>query len=705
MDAKTAGRQPKMVFGWRRRLPLILQSESVECGLACLAMIASFHGRRYDLAAMRREFPVSANGTTLARLIEIADAIGLQARPLRLEPESLRHLSVPCVLHWDMNHFVVLQHVTARGRVVLHDPGRGRLDLSMDEFSQRFTGIALELQPSAVFEPRAAQPTVPLLALTGRLIGLKRAMLQIFGLALVLEVFALLTPIFVQLVTDQVLPNGDGKLLTLLGTGFLLLVVLHGVIGAIRSWSVARMGVQFNYAWTSNVFGHLLQLPESYFQRRQLGDIANRFSSIDEIQKTLTTRFIESLLDGLMAMFTLSMMLVYSPTLALISLGMFLLYAAIRAFSFARFREAHYEQIVATATQQSHFLEVVRGIQAIRLNNKAVIQKARYANKTVDALNRGIVVQRLNIFFGSLNFLVFNSQRVLILWVGAGLALSGHLTAGMLIAFLAYSEQFTTRAAGLIDYGIELRMLRLHGERLSDIVLADPERHMQAITEQEPAGSDIQMVGVNFRYDQDQPLLLQGCDFSVRQGESVAITGASGCGKTTLVKVMLGLIHPESGQVKVGGQDIRDLGMRRFRDMIGSVMQDDQLFTGSIADNISFFDEDADQTAIEVAAKAASIHDDIVGLPMGYHTLIGDMGTSLSGGQRQRVVLARALYRRPSILILDEATSHLDVDRESLVNASIRNLKITRVVIAHRPETIASSDRVFEMRDGRLYQI
>lgn len=691
-------------FGRRLRMPLILQAESIECGLACLVMIAGYHGLRSDLATVRRRFPISLNGATLARLIEIADALGLQARPLRLEPEAIAHLNTPCILHWDMDHYVVLCRVKRRS-VVIHDPARGRREMSLAEFADRFTGIALELQPGADFGTQSKPaPKVRMMALTGRLVGLRRAVAQIGGLALVLELFAVLTPLFVQMVTDQVLPNGDYPLLELLGVGFLLLVLLQTVIGAIRSWSVTRLGTNFNYGWTANAFGHLLRLPHIFFERRQLGDIANRFNSIEEIQRTLTTRFIEGVLDGVMAALTLGMMLIYSPMLTAITAATFVLYAIIRMASFGRMREAQQEQLMAIAIRESHFLEVVRGIQAIRLNNKASVQGARYANKTADALNRGVAVQRHKILFEALNFLIFNAQRVLILWIGAHLALGGHLSAGMLIAFLAFSFQFTTRASKLVDYGIELRMLRLHGERLSDIVLAEPEKDVDSKALNAPLDFGMRLNGVSFRYDDDQPWLLRDCDLWVKQGESVAITGPSGCGKTTLVKLLLGLVDPQAGNVLVGDIDIRSLGKRNLRDMVGVVMQDDQLFTGSVADNISFFDHGADQDSIEAAAKAALIHDDIMALPMGYYMPINDMGTSLSGGQRQRVVLARALYKKPRILVLDEATSHLDVARENLVNLSIRSLDITRIVIAHRPETIASADRVLKMREGRLFE-
>jgi len=288
-------------------------------------------------------------------------------------------------------------------------------------------------------------------------------------------------------------------------------------------------------------------------------------------------------------------------------------------------------------------------------------------------------------------------------WLGALLVLDSAFSVGMLFAFVAYKEQFSARVAGLIDKLIDLRMLNLQGERLADIVLAPPEQ------ESPPAPIDaidasLEVRAVSFRYSDPEPLVLVNCSFAVAPGESVAIVGASGGGKTTLVKLMLGLLQPTDGKVLAGGVDIQKLGIDRYRKLVGTVMQDDQLFAGSIADNISFFDPAPDHAAIEHFARVAAVHDDIAAMPMAYNTLIGDMGAALSGGQRQRILLARALYKRPRILFLDEATSALDVQKERAVNDGIRSLNLTRIIIAHRPETIASADRVIVLQGGKVAQ-
>jgi ATP-binding cassette subfamily B protein RaxB len=271
----------------------------------------------------------------------------------------------------------------------------------------------------------------------------------------------------------------------------------------------------------------------------------------------------------------------------------------------------------------------------------------------------------------------------------------------MLFAFLAYREQFAQRVSALIDKAVELKMLRLQGERLADIVLAEPEPVVDAPARLGQETPTLQLVDIGFAYSAAEAPVLRKLNLRIEPGDSVAIVGPSGCGKTTLLKCMLGILAPQAGQIRIGGVDLQQIGLR---DMIGTVMHEDQLFAGSIIDNITFFDADADTKWAEQCARVAAIADEIEAMPMGWHTLVGDMGTSLSGGQRQRILLARALYKRPKFLFLDEATSALDVEREREVNAAIRQLAITRVIVAHRPETIASAGRVIVLQDGRVAQ-
>jgi len=699
-ETKASGFHSTLQFSWTRKLPMLLQTEGAECGVASLAMVASYHGHDVDLAGLRRRFSTSLKGATLARVIEMAGKLGFVCRPLKLDMEHLGQLKTPCILHWDLNHFVVLKRVHARG-VVIHDPARGIRKLSFKEASEHFTGVALELSPTASFEPVQARQAVSMRALTGRIRGVVPALVQILLLALALEVFTLAAPFYLQWVLDQVMVSADHDLLTLLSIGFLGIAIFSALITAARSWAVTWLGATLNVQWASNLFAHLMRLPLDWFEKRHVGDVVSRFGSIQTIQQTLTTQFIGSLLDGLMSLVTVMVMAFYSIGLTILVAGLFLAYGLTRWVFFNPLRRANEEQIICGARQQSELLESIRGAMPIKLANKQEERLARYANATVASTNRDIGIQRLGITFTLTNQLMFGIGRVVMIWIAATLALKNEFSAGMLVAFIAYADQFTSRAAGLIDKWVDFRMLKLHAERVADIALTAPESEMESSWDGPIPEASIELRNVSFRYADGEPWILKDCSLRIEMGESVAIVGSSGCGKSTLAKVILGLLQPEHGEVLFGGIDIRKLGLGAYRRLIGAVMQDDQLFAGSIADNISFFDTDLTTAKVEAAARLAAIHDDIAAMPMSYQSLVGDMGSSLSGGQKQRVILARALYRQPLLLVLDEATSHLDVERERLVNEAVQKIKVTRIVIAHRSETIASANKIISLSSGQ----
>ena len=694
----------RLNLGWlgRSRAPVILQTEAAECGLACLAMVASALGAHCSLAQARARFSLSLKGATMADLVRMAADMGLSSRALRAEPEHLAQLQLPCVLHWDFNHFVVLTEVNG-AEVVIHDPAHGRRRIKASALSRHFTGVALELRPGGDFALAPPAPPLRWRQLLGRITGLKRSLLQIIGLALALEMLALLSPFLLQWTVDGVLVSADRDLLVTLGLGFGLLVLLQVAVGALRSWAVLVLSASLNVQWLTQVFGHLLRLPLAWFEKRHIGDVFSRFGSVQQIQRVLSTRFAEALLDGVMVIITLGVMWVYSPGLSGVALLAVSAYALLRWAFFRPLREASEEALVHEARQNSHFLESLRGAQAIKLFNAQAERSASFANLVVDQMNASIATRRLDLWMGVGHKLLFGIERVAIIWLGALLVLDRELSVGMLFAFLAYKEQFSLRLAGLIDKLVELSMLRLQGERLADIVLTPPESSGSLVVEA-PACGALELQSVSFRYADGEPEVIGGCSLRIEPGESVAIVGPSGCGKTTLLKLLLGIHLPQSGEIRVGGVPLAKLGLTNWRARIGTVMQDDQLFAGSLFDNISFFAPDADADWVHECARLACVFDEITAMPMGFQSLVGDMGSSLSGGQRQRVLLARALYKRPQFLFLDEATSALDVERERLVNASLRQLSLTKIVIAHRPETIASAQRVIALQGGRVAQ-
>ncbi|MEO9385182.1 peptidase domain-containing ABC transporter [Chromobacterium phragmitis] len=696
--------QPILQFWGRRRLPLLLQTEAAECGLASLAMVAGYWGHRIDLANMRRRFSVSLKGSTLKSLISMAQGLGLASRPLKLELRHLPQLKLPCVLHWDMNHFVVLKQASAR-HIVIHDPAVGERKLSLDEASKHFTGVALELTPDASFRKAEEKLQFSLLSLMGRVDGLGGGLTQLLLLGLALQVCALAAPFYLQWVVDEALVAADRDLITVLGIGFLLLVLLQTAIGAVRSWATTALATSLNFQWLGNAFAHLMRLPLPWFEKRHLGDITSRFGSIQTIQKSLTTQFVEGVIDGLLVIATLIVMLLYSAPLAMVSLTAVALYALLRWSIFRALREATAEQIIHASRQSTHFIESARGAQSVRLFGRQEERRIGWMNALAEQFNADLRIARLSLSFQTANALLFNAERVVVVWLAALAVMDGRFSVGMLFAFLSYKDQFSQRIAALIDKLFELRMLRLHGERVADILLTEPEPELNDV-EIDPAHVQpaIELRNVSFRYSDSEPYVLRELSLAIPAGQCLAVTGASGCGKTTLLKLVLGLVEPTEGEVLVGGVPLKQLGLGNYRQLLGTVMQDDLLFSGSIADNICFFDPQPDQERIRRSAGLAAIHDEIMAMPMNYNTLVGDIGSGLSGGQKQRVLLARALYKQPRLLVLDEATSHLDVWNEQLVNAAVRDIDMTRILVAHRPETIAMAERVVVLEQGRIAQ-
>lgn len=678
-----------------------IQSEVAECGLACLAMVAAHHGNKAGLRELRRRYPLSLKGATLAHIIDVGAKLGFRCRPLSLDMEHLSQLQLPCIAHWDLNHFVVIEKLH-RSSITVLDPAFGKRKLSFEEVSRHFTGIALELHPTAEFQVTPPPAAVSLKQLTGKIEGLWRSLGLLLLFSVALQIFVLIAPFFMQWTVDQALVASDRDLLTVLGLGFGLALVLQVCIGQIRGRAVIYLSNRLSLQWTGNVFRHLMHLPLDYFEKRHLGDVTSRMGSVQAIQRTLTTSFVEALIDGLMMIVTFGMMLLYSWKLALVTLVAVVLYAIARAVAFSPLRQGTEAQLIAGAKQQSHLLESIRGVQSVKVAGRESIRQAGYFNLLNDAINRDIWLSKFGLGFSGASQFVFGLERIAVIWIGALLAMESVFSVGMLIAYLAYKDQFSQRVGALIDKWVELRMLRLHGERLSDIVLTEPESPSLRSGGLPPDDLRIEVDGLGFRYAPGEPWVLRNCTLAIEPGESVAIIGPSGCGKTTLLKILLGLLQPSEGEVRVGGVPLSKLDMDAYRRVIGAVMQDDQLFAGSVSENIAFEDQDWDEDRVREAARLAAVHDDISAMPMGYNSLIGDMGTSLSGGQRQRVILARALYRKPRFLFLDEATSHLDVDRERLVSNAVRKLDLTRVIIAHRPETIASADRVLVMHAGTI---
>jgi len=678
-------------FSGKRRLPVILQSEACECGLACLAMIASFYGHRIDLNTLRRQHVFSLNGVTLKSLVEIARHLKLASRAIRLEPDDLKQLKLPAVLHWDMNHFVVLQSVKKNG-VVLHDPALGEKRMSWAEACKHLTGVALELTPTSDFERKDERSRLALSTFLKQASGAKHAVLQLLALSLALELLVIAGPFYLQLTVDEVISRGDVDLLVVLALGFALVAALTVAVTWLRSVIVVFLQNSLHFAFGARLFHHLIRLPLSFFEKRHIGDVLSRFSSVEPVRNLISEGLILALIDGVMAAVTLAIMFLYSVKLALIVLSVFLIYSIIRFGLFWVLRSLNENAIQMKAKETSNFVESVRAIQSMKLFNHENERETQWLNRFADSVNADVRLERAYAAFDAINRFLFSVENILVIYLAARLALEGAFTIGMIFAFVTYKQQFISKANLLVEKALDFGIVGLHLERLSDIALTPIEAGHDRPLLARPISGAIEVRNLSFRYAESEEFVLQNVNFSIGAGHFATITGPSGCGKTTLMKILVGLLQPTSGEVLVDGLPLSTFGVRTYRECIAAVMQEDQLLSGSIAENISFFAAPIDEERMIRCAQMACIHGEILKMPMAYNSLIGDMGSSLSGGQKQRVILARALYRQPTILFLDEATAHLDSSNERHISEHLRALNITRISIAHRSEMTRGAD-------------
>ncbi|WP_085338139.1 peptidase domain-containing ABC transporter [Aquidulcibacter paucihalophilus] len=685
---------------------MILQAEAAECGIACLAMVAAAYGQRHTLSDLRRKFSASLKGTTLKSVMDMADGLGMVGRPLRLEVDELPSLKPPCVLHWNLAHYVVLKKAwNGPGGVwaIIHDPARGVRKVAPAEIGRSFTGVALELTPTPAFTKKKHIERVRLTDMWSTLKGLKGPVIQLFLLALVVQVIGVFSPMLNQLIIDDAISKGDVDLLTTIGMGMVILLLIQTGIGLLQGFVGMYLGTQLSFQMQSNLLRHALRLPVAWFEKRHIGDIMSRFSSLGPVQSFLTSVPIGATLNVIMLLVGGTMAVLYSPLLFGCVVATMLIPLIVQAVTFPWVRRKTDEGISLSAVASTTFMETLRGARTFKLFGKERERVSQWQNDTAASVNNSVTMQRVGLWGGAGLGIVTGLQGVAVWWLGAKQVIDGTMSLGMLMAFQSYAGQFSGALKGLIGLFFRWKMLELHLERLADVVHEDPEVGVdEPIQEGRLFEGRIGAEKLSFRYATHEPLVFKDASFSIDPGQFVAIIGPSGGGKTTLMKVLLGLLDPTEGEVKVEGVGLKNFGVRTFRHRIGAVLQDDRLLAGTIADNVSFFDADLDMAKVEECLAKACVLDDILKMPMGTMTLVGDLGSTLSGGQQQRVLLARALYREPTILFLDEGTANLDPETEARVSETLRGLSCTRIFVAHREAAIAGADRTLLVAGGTV---
>ena len=694
---------PELNLFRKRRVPVVFAAESAECGLACLAMIARFHGHDVDLNGLRQRFSVSMAGASLRHLIDWSDRLDLTSRAIRVELDMLRHIPTPAILHWNLQHFVVLVKAD-RKKIIVHDPAVGRVEMSYAQASNHFTGVALELAPGQNFEPVSARQPVHINQLWSGMRGFWSAMAQVLVLSVLLQVAVFAGPFQLQLVVDEALGRADRDLLLVLALGFGGLVILQGIIDVLRAYSLQVLGHLLSFQMIGNLVRHLMRLKTDFFEKRHVGDIISRIQSTLPIQDAVTQGVVAVLIDGVMAVIALVIMFIYSPLLTVISLLALLVTLLITLSFYPIIRRRTEEQIQTRAQEQTHLLQSIRAAMTIKVMGREAEREGQWRNIFADTVNASFSLGKFQIVQRTLQTVIAGLVTVIIIFLAGRMILAAQgFSVGMLFAYLSFRQTFSDRVIALINQVFQFRLLGLHLERIGDIAHAETDCTEDAVLE--PVGEGrIDFCDVSFRYGESDRLVLDQVSLRIEPGDFLAVTGPSGGGKTTLLKLMLGLYAPSSGSIRIDGLPADGVRWRAWRGRVGVVAQDDQLLSGTLADNIAFFDPGLDMDRVKSAAPMAHIHDEIMSMPMGYLSLVGDMGSILSGGQRQRILLARALYRNPDILLLDEGTANLDQDTERNIADLIASLPITRVVVAHRPALIARAKRVVTVFDGRLVE-
>jgi ATP-binding cassette, subfamily B, bacterial CvaB/MchF/RaxB len=539
--------------------------------------------------------------------------------------------------------------------------------------------------------------------LWSRMTGSGPAMAQVLILSAALQVAAFVAPFQMQLVVDEAIAQGDRSLLAVIALGFGALVIIQSLIEALRGWALRVFGHLLSFQLTGNLVHHVLRLPSDYFEKRHVGDIISRLGSVKPIQTAITQGLVSAIIDGVMALVAGVILFFYSTTLALIVILAIAINLGVSLALYPRTRQRMEEEIQAGATEQTHLMESVRAATTIKLMGREAERESTWRNLHAEATNCSISVGKLQISQTLIQSMVTGLQTVIVIYVAARLILDAQgFSVGMLFSFLSFRQTFTDRCINLINQAIQFRFLRLHLDRLADIVTTEAEESGASPPILFKVEGHIRFKNVSFRYGTADPLVLEDVNLEISPGDYVAVTGPSGGGKTTLVKLLLGLNRPAEGGIELDGHRATPEAFRAWRQAVGVVAQDDRLLSGSIADNIACFDPDLDMSRVQVAAEAARVHSDIARMPMHYLTLVGDMGSTLSGGQRQRVLLARALYRQPKILVLDEGTANLDEHNEELIADLIAAMPITRVVVAHRPALIRRAHKVYVVGGRKL---
>ncbi|GER89565.1 colicin V biosynthesis protein [Dictyobacter vulcani] len=687
------------------RVPLLQQMEAVECGAACLAMILSYYGRKTTVTEMREFCGVGRDGLNALALIKSARAYGLQVKAISLQENNFRHIKLPAIVHWEFNHFLLVEQWSLQS-VQLVDPALGRRRVTGEEFDRSFTGIVIMLEPGPAFSTENARGQhLSLRAYAQRYLRLAPGVMgQILLASLLLQAFGLVVPIFTEIVVDQIIPARLLDGLTLVSIGLLLIIVSQTVTTLLRATVLSYLQARLDIEMMLNFFDHLLKLPLRFFQQRSSGDIISRLSSNLVIRDAIGNQLISTALDGVFVLVYFIILLLASPFLALIVvlIGVF---QGILLLGTARpVRDLARRELIASGKAQGYFSEVLKGIVSLKAAGAEQRARSTWSNFFFEQMNvairRNYISSVVSTGMGSLSALA----PFLLLWVGTVQVLNGSLRPGTMLALNALAIAFLSPLSSLISSTQTLQYVQAHLERISDVMAASPEQDATTVQTPPHLLGNVRLANVSFQYDPHSAPILKQIYLNIAAGQKIALVGKSGSGKTTLGKLLLGLYLPTDGEIFYDDLALSTLNYQQVRSQFGVVMQETNIFSGSVRQNIAFNDPGMDMERVITSAQIASLHDDVMQMPMEYETFVSEGGSAISGGQRQRLALARAIATAPAILLLDEATSSLDVVTEAAVERNLRDLTCTQIIIAHRLSTIRNADQILVLDQGQIIE-
>lgn len=688
------------------RVPVIHSMTDAECGAACLAMIVNFFGRQTSMNECRMRCGVGRDGVTARAIAEAAREMGLRTRAFSIEPPDLKLLPLPAIAHWGFNHFVVLERWRT-DRVEIVDPSNGRRTVTTAEFDEQFTGVVLTMEPGTAFARRRQGERMTWTDYVGmiwRTPSIPGAVGQILAATLVLQVLGLAFPVLTKVLIDDILPYHVDDLMSVVGIGLAVVVVTQAIAAYLRSALVLYLHSILDARLMLGFFEHLLSLPFQFFQQRGSGDILGRMASTLALRETLSAQMISMVLDASLVLVYLSILIGRDLTFGLIVLAIGAAQVTLLIATSGRMRRLSQSGLAAQDESQGYLIESLKGM--IFLKGSAAEQRAldHWSNLFYRQLNisieRGHLESVIETALSSLRMLT----PALLLWVGAQRVLDGSMSLGTMLALNALAATFLQPLASLVSSGQQLQAVGSHLERIADVLEAEPEQAPESARRTAPTGGRIEVRNISYRYDPSAPLVLRDISFEVEPGQKIALVGRTGCGKSTLAMLLLGLYQPTSGALLLDGVPLNQLDYQSLRRQFGLVLQESFLFRGSVRQNIAFHEPELPLDRVIEAARLADIAEEIDMMSMGYETLIAESGIGLSGGQRQRLAIARALARRPSILLLDEATSQLDAVTEALVDRNLNDLACTRIVIAHRLSTIRNADLILVLDRGEIVE-